>query len=138
MKKFFLLASLSLSFPALTKATGIICDTIKSDPVEVVQRQVDAYNNRNINDFVNTYADSVKFYNFPDKYLGKGKEFIRKGYTNFFLNNEKLKCVIVERIIQGSTIIDKENITVSDQRHFENVAIYKVENGKILTVYFLR
>ena len=125
-----------MSFQAPGKTT-IIRDTTKSDPVAVVQQQVDAYNARDINSFAATYADSVKFYNFPDKFLGEGKDFIRKGYTNLFLRNPKLHCDIRERIVQGNTIIDKENI-ITDSRHFEAVAIYQVKDGKIATVFFMR
>jgi hypothetical protein len=104
----------------------------------VVQKQADAYNARDINAFADTYADSVKFYNFPDKFLGEGKEFIRKGYTNLFAHDFKLHCDITKRIVQGTTIIDQENITISDKSHFDAVAIYQVENGKIVKVFFLR
>jgi hypothetical protein len=133
-----LLAMLLLSLPALCKSIIIVSDTTKSGSVDVVQQQVDAYNARNINGFADTYADSAKFYNFPDKYLGEGKEFIRKRYTDPFLHYSQLHCDIMERIVQGTTIIDKENITITDKRHFNAVAIYQVENGKIVKVFFLR
>ncbi len=133
-----LLLVLLSSFPALSKSMSNARDTTVSNAVAVVQKQVDAYNARDINAFADTYADSAKFYNFPDKYLGEGKEFIRKGYTNLFAHDSKLHCDITKRIVQGTTIIDQENITISDKSHFEAVAIYQVENGKIVKVFFLR
>jgi hypothetical protein len=133
-----LLVMLLLSFPVLCKPIFIVRDTTESAAVKVVQQQVDAYNARNINAFADTYADSAKFYNFPDKYLGEGKDFIRKRYTALFLNYPNLHCDIKERIVQGNTIIDKENITITDKRQFEAVAIYQVVNGKIVKVFFLK
>ncbi|WP_259070389.1 nuclear transport factor 2 family protein [Mucilaginibacter sp. X4EP1] len=133
-----LLPTLLLSSVAFCKSNIRVGDTTKNTPVAVVQRQVDAYNARDINSFSDTYADSVVFYNFPDKYLGRGKEFIKKGYTDLFLHYPKLHCNIVERIIQGNTVIDKENVIVTDTRHIDAVAIYQVENGKIVKVFFLK
>jgi len=114
-----LLPTLLLSSAALCKSNILVGDTTKNTAAAVVQRQVDAYNARDINSFSDTYADSVKFYNFPDKYLGKGKD-------------------IMERIVQGNTIIDKENVIITDSRHLDAVAIYEVEDGKIIKVFFLK
>ena len=133
-----LLPALLLSSAALCKSNIWVGDTTKNTPVAVVQRQVDAYNARDINSFSDTYADSVKFYNFPDKYLGKGKEFIKKGYTDLFLNYPKLHCNIMERIVQGNTVIDKENVIITDSRYLDAVAVYQVEDGKIVKVFFLK
>lgn len=133
-----LLPALLLSSAAFCKSNIRMGDTTKNSPVAVVQRQVDAYNARDINSFSDTYADSVVFYNFPDKYLGKGKEFIKKEYTDLFLHYPKLHCNIVERIVQGNTIIDKEHVIVTDDRHVDAVAIYQVEDGKIVKVFFLK
>lgn len=109
---------------------------IKETPLTLVQQQLNAYNARNLEAFLEPYADDVELYGFPDKLLSKGKEQMRKDYA--FLNNiPNLHCEIKERIVQGNTIIDKESVTGFGNKPFEATAIYQIENNKIKRVYFI-
>jgi hypothetical protein len=108
-------------------------------PEQLVQRQLDAYNARNIDAFMDTYSDSVELYTFPATLSLKGKEQMRKGYQAFFELNAKLHCEIRKRIVQGNTIIDQEYVTgLTSGAVIEATAIYIVEAGKISKVYFIR
>src|SRR5215831_15791954 len=84
---------------------------VKATPVSLVEQQVNGYNARNIDSFLAPYADSVEMYDFPNKFLGKGKEGMRRGYTDFFKKTPDLHCEITSRIVQGNTVIDKERVT---------------------------
>ena len=103
----------------------------------VVQNQLNAYNSRNINDFLNTYSEDVRVYNFPEELRYEGKADMREQYADFFRNTPDLHCEIKNRIVIGNKVIDEEYIT-NNGKHFRAVAIYKVENGKIAEVTFLR
>ncbi len=110
---------------------------IKETPLALVQRQLNAYNARNLEAFLEPYAEDVELYMFPDKLQYKGKEEMRKNYA--FLNTvPDLHCEITERIIQGNTIIDKESVTGFGPKAVSATAIYQVEKNKIKRVYFLR
>jgi imidazolonepropionase-like amidohydrolase len=105
-------------------------------PTELVQRQLNAYNFRNIDAFLDTYADDVEVYNYPNSLQYKGKEQMRKIYTTMFDNTPNLHCELVGRITQGTIVIDKENVQFG-KNSIDGTAIYHVENGKIKKVYFI-
>jgi hypothetical protein len=109
---------------------------IKESPEAVVQRQLNAYNARDIKAFMATYSDDVELYNFPDQLRGKGIESI-KAYETFFANNPNLHCEIKKRIVIGNKVIDHENVRLKNGS-INAVAIYEVENGKIKKVTFIR
>ena len=107
-------------------------------PAILAQQQLNAYNARDIDAFLEPYADDVELYSFPDKLLSKGKEAMRKGYQDMFKNTKDLHCEVTERIIQGNTIIDHESVTGFGPLPLRAIAIYKIENGKIRKVYFIQ
>ncbi len=109
---------------------------IKETALALVQRQLNAYNDRDLEAFLEPYAEDVELYSFPSTLLSKGKEAMRKDYA-FFKNVPNLHCEIKERIIQGNTIIDKESITGFGSKPLEATAIYQIENNKIRKVYFI-
>ncbi len=109
---------------------------IRETPVAVVQKQLNAYNARNLDAFMETYHDDVELYDFPGTLLCKGKEQMRKQYE--FLNQvPNLHCEIKSRIIQGNIIIDQESVTGFGSKPLEATAVYHVENNKIKKVYFI-
>lgn len=109
----------------------------KEDPEAIVQKQLDAYNNRDIDGFMATYAEDVKLYSFPDKLNSEGQETMRKGYDGYFKNTPDLHCEIKKRVVIGNKVIDHEYIT-SNGRNFSAIAIYEVKNGLISKVTFIQ
>ncbi|GAB3501931.1 amidohydrolase family protein [Spirosoma knui] len=108
-------------------------------PADLAQRQLNAYNARNIDAFLEPYADDVEIYDFPDKLRYKGKETMRKQYSGMFERTKLLHCELVNRIAVGNTVIDHESVTfAADKEPAKAVAIYTIENGKIKKVYFTR
>ncbi|RYC67538.1 amidohydrolase family protein [Spirosoma sordidisoli] len=112
---------------------------LPDSPADLAQRQLNAYNARNIDAFLEPYADDVELYDLPDKLIGKGKEAMRKQYSGMFERVKLLHCELVNRIVVGNTVIDHERVTfAADKPPVQAVAIYKIENGKIQKVYFTR
>ena len=108
-------------------------------PADLAQRQLNAYNARDIDAFLEPYAEDVELYNMPEKLIGKGKDAMRKTYTGMFARTPVLHCELVNRMVVGNTVIDHERVTfAADKAPTEAVAIYKIENGKIKRVYFTR
>jgi len=118
---------------------GVVLDPkeiLVESPSDLVQRQLNAYNARNIEAFLDTYSDDVELFIFPSKSIGKGKEAMRKTYEAMFQQTPNLHCEILGRIVQGNVVIDKESVRFGDQK-LEAVAVYHIENGKIAKVYFI-
>ncbi|MEW7292895.1 amidohydrolase family protein [Aquimarina sp. 2304DJ70-9] len=111
-------------------------ELIQDMPSDLVQRQLNAYNFRNIEAFLEPYAEDVEVYTYSNKLQYKGKETMRKRYSKMFEVAVGLHCELKERIVQGNIVIDKEHVTFKD-RAVEAVAIYHIENNKISKVYFI-
>ncbi|MDP3312397.1 nuclear transport factor 2 family protein [Lutibacter sp.] len=111
----------------------------KMEPTTIAQGQLDAYNNQNIIEFLSWYADDVEVYNFPNELVYKGKEEMSKRYINAWKLNPNQKAAVTNRLQIGNTVIDKEHITGRSSGIEANVfAIFKIENDKIVQVYFIR
>ncbi|MGZ0016378.1 amidohydrolase family protein [Yeosuana sp. AK3] len=119
---------------------GIVFNTdniLKDTPEDLAQRQLNAYNLRNIDAFLEPYADDVEIYTFPNKLQAKGKEAMRNMYTSMFENTPNLHCELVNRIVQGNSVIDHERVQFGN-RMVEAIAIYHMQDGKIKKVYFIQ
>jgi imidazolonepropionase-like amidohydrolase len=112
-------------------------ELLKDTPADLAQRQLNAYNLRNIEAFLEPYAEDVEIYNYPDQLQSKGKETMRTVYSKMFENTPNLHCELVDRIVQGNIVIDKERVLFGD-RIIEAVAIYHIENNKIKKVFFIQ
>ncbi|MEM8897020.1 MAG: nuclear transport factor 2 family protein [Bacteroidota bacterium] len=127
---------LILSFLIVTLATA---QSEMPTPEQLAQEQLDAYNARDIDAFLAPYADSVEIYNFPDQFVYAGKENMRSRYGNMFEKTPDLHCELVNRIVMGNTVIDQEKVTgIPGRELLEAIAIYKIKDGKIAQVYFVR
>lgn len=102
----------------------------------LVDKQLEAYNNRDIEAFLKVFDTNVKVYDYPNKLKYIGNDAMRKRYTNFFKNTEDLNCKIVKRIEKDDMVIDEELVTANGAQ-FSAVAIYEIKNGKIVTVTFM-
>ncbi|WP_052172576.1 nuclear transport factor 2 family protein [Psychroserpens jangbogonensis] len=112
--------------------------TIDPKAIEaVVQKNLDAYNARDIDAFLEDYADDVKLYAYPNTLRTDGKEAMRKSYKVWFEHTPDLRAFVKKRIVIGNKVIDEEQVTANG-KIFDAVAIYEVENGKITKVTFIQ
>jgi imidazolonepropionase-like amidohydrolase len=107
-------------------------------PEILVQQQLNAYNARNMEAFLAPYSDSVELYEFPATLFAKGKDEMRKQYSGMFEQVKALHCHLVNRIVEGNTVIDHENVTGFGGQTLKAVAVYRIENGKIQRVIFIQ
>ncbi|WP_164851400.1 nuclear transport factor 2 family protein [Larkinella soli] len=108
-------------------------------PEELVQRQIDAWNRHNADDFVAPYSDSTSLYLFPDKLIRQftSKQELRDYYGHFFENNPNLHCEVAGQLVSGNTVILLEKVTGrADGRNIESIVTYKIVNNQIARVYF--
>ena len=105
-------------------------------PEIIVQKQLDAYNARDIDAFMATYSNNVKLYNFPNDLRTEGQEAMRASYKDYFESTPDLNCKILKRIVTGNKVIDHEYVTANGGS-FKAVAVYEVENGLITKVTFM-
>lgn len=113
-------------------------DSLEKISFDVAQKQLDAYNNKNLEEFLSAYTNDVGVYQFPDSLIYKGIDKMKKVYKEFFERSPKVICRLINRIVNGKYVIDFESISNHHSGiDFEAVAMYEVENGLIKKVWFL-
>ena len=111
----------------------------KTKAERIVQQQLEAYNARDIDAFLATYSPDIKIYNHPNELRFSNLQEMRDRYSKMLKNTPNLHCEIVNRIVLGNHVFDQEKVTgFPDGRIIEAVAIYKVENGLIHRVWFVK
>jgi hypothetical protein len=110
-----------------------------TDPLAVVQQQLDYYNAQNLEGFVSVFApDAAVFYTLGDTAPRLvGHEALRGAYGKLFQDHPENRSVLQGRLVQGNYVIDHEYIT-GRAEPMSMVAIYEVKEGKISRCWFLR
>ena len=75
-------------------------------------------------------------YQFPNHLEYEGLGNMRNRYEGFFKKNADLNCKLIEKIVNKNSVIDRDLIT-ENGNIFKAVAIYTMENGKIVSVTFM-
>jgi hypothetical protein len=114
-------------------------EILAPSPETVVQRQLEAYNARDLEAFLSFYADDVIVRRLPSgEVASNGKEAMRPRYAARFTDNPELHCTITQRIVHGDWVVDHELVTGIEQRpRVRAVATYEVRGGLIRNVWFL-
>ena len=104
--------------------------------IDVVQKQLEAYNARDLEAFAATYADDVRIFRMPAvEPAVVGKAQLREVYRQRFASPD-LHADIVTRIVLGNKVIDQERVVGIREQPVEALAIYQVEGDLINTVWF--
>ena len=127
----------AISRIAVSENSKRLAFVAEESPAKIVQKQIDAYNARDIEAFMTTYSKNIILMNYPNQELYKGSEKMKSDYASFFESTPDLNCKVLNRIVIGNKVIDEEYITANGD-NFSAVAIYEVENGKITKVTFIR
>ena len=108
-------------------------------PEIVIQQQLDAYNNRDLEAWLATYADDAQQFEFPATLLASGHVQMRERSAPRFqehnLHARLLKCTVM-----GHIVIDHEEVTRTfpeGQGRIELICIYEVRNGQIQNASFV-
>jgi hypothetical protein len=106
-------------------------------PESVVQAQLDAFNARDVEALLRTYADDAQLFEHPDKLLASGAAEIRDRYTARF-GEPNLHASLLKRIVCGATVVDYERVTRTfpdGAGEIELVMIYQVSRGRIIKAW---
>lgn len=107
------------------------------NPVDPVQRQLDAYNALDLERFVAQYTDDVKVFVPPatEPFLS-GKSAFSEHYAKNRFTLPDLHAELVNRMVVGDVVVDQERITGLRDGVREAVAVYRVVDGLISMVWF--
>jgi len=108
---------------------------------QVVQKNVEGYNRRDIRGFIECFSPDISLYTFPDpEPTLEGLEAIQKFYRQLFEASPKLHSTILKRIVINNKVIDHESIIgrQGSDVPLEIVVIYEVNEGKIFRLTAIR
>jgi hypothetical protein len=121
----------------VTQPRGSLKMTTKS-PIAVIQKQLDAYNAKDIEAWLATYAPDAEQYALHGERLARGHEEMRARMEARF-SEADLNAKLVNRTAMGNVVVDLEIIT----RNFpegrgtvEMLCVYEVTNGLIQKASF--
>ena len=106
--------------------------------VEVVQSQLDAYNAKDIEALLRTYAANAEQYTLHGELLARGHDEMRARFVTRFTEPD-LHAALRERVVVGNVVVDSELITRNFSRGrgtVEMICIYEVTGGLIRKASF--
>ncbi|MFL6636747.1 MAG: nuclear transport factor 2 family protein [Massilia sp.] len=104
-----------------------------TSPEEVVQRQLDAYNARDLDALLATYAPDARQYALPATLLATGHAEMRPRFAVRF-DEPNLHARLLQRAVMGNIVIDHEVVSRTFPEgpgKVDLVAIYEVVDGLI-------
>lgn len=109
-------------------------------PAALAQRQLDAYNARDLEAFLACYAEDCTVAAHPSgAEMMRGREAMRTRYGRLFDEHPDLHCTLLARVEHEVFAIDHEHVTgLKPDEVVHAVAMYEVRDGLIQRVWFLR
>ena len=100
MKIILLLVSIILLFPTKSSSQNM-------NPEVIVQDQLEAYNSRDLNQFLSYYSKDIEIYNYRENepYIS-GIEKLKEVYEEVFDSSPELNATIDNRIVFENKVID--------------------------------
>lgn len=104
------------------------------------QRQLDAYNARDIDAFCEAYTPDVELINLlTGVAFCSGTDQMRERYGEQFERCTELHCEITKRIVCGNVVIDEEMVSgLVPGVRVHATAIYEIRDGLIARGWFVR
>jgi hypothetical protein len=110
-----------------------------SENETIVQRQLDAYNAKDIDAFMACWAGDAKIFAHPDTLLADGAAAIRARHEIRF-REPNLYGRLLQRMSAGNTVVDREVVTRTFPEgpgRVDVIAIYELAAGRIARAWFV-
>jgi hypothetical protein len=101
-------------------------------PQAIVQRQLEAYNARDLQRFLAEYSEDIRVFRPPAALPSIiGKKAFGEFYATQRFNHAGLHAELVNRMVLGNKVIDHERIAGVREHPFEVAVVYEVRDGLI-------
>lgn len=110
-----------------------------ASPIAVIQRQLDAYNARDIEAWLATYAPEAEQYSLHGERLARGHAEMRTRMAARFLE-PALHARLLNRTVMSNAVVDLELVTRNfpeGRGTIEMLCVYEVVNGFIQKASFV-
>ena len=108
-------------------------------PEDIVQRQLDAFNDHDLEAFLLLFADDVVIHDLVDgSVVLRGIAAFRDRYERVFRERPLVRAELAGRLSLGSFVVDRELLTDGDDHPPEDaLAIYQVEGPLVTRMWFI-
>ncbi len=107
------------------------------NPADPVQRQLDAYNARDLQAFVACYSPDVQVFRPPAAEAAMtGRAALAAYYAEHRFKLPALHAELLNRMVLGHKVVDHERVSGVRERPFEAAVVYEVEGEHIRRVWF--
>ncbi len=111
---------------------------MSAPPEDAIDRQIQAYNARDIAAFAACYADGIVILDGDGNELLRGREALHARYRSLFEASPDLHAEVTTRLRIGRFVVDEERVTGSPQGDVRAIAVYRLgDDGLIDRVQFL-
>jgi hypothetical protein len=114
---------------------------MSSEVISIIDRQLDAYNRADLEDFIACYTPDVRLFRLhTHEQFACGHADMRTIYSQRFAS-PGLHAIIAQRMVLGDFVIDYEQISGFPGKETtitEAIAIYHVTQGLIDKAWFIR
>ena len=103
------------------------------EPEIVVQRQLDAFNARDMDALFAVYAEDAQLFEHPAKLLARGSAELRQRFIPRFQEPD-MRAILLKRIVAGPVVVDHEKVVRTFPEgagEIELVMIYEVKEDRI-------
>ena len=104
---------------------------------DLVQRQLDAYNVRDLRAFVACYSEDVQLFRPPAaEPVMSGRAALAAYYSEHRFQLPALHAELINRMVLGNKVVDHERVSGVREQPFEAAVVYEVDAGHIRRVWF--
>jgi hypothetical protein len=114
-------------------------NSIALTPEAVVQRQLDAYNARDVDALLAIYADDAQTFEHPSTLIATGTAALRERFLLRF-EEPNLHAQLLSRIVMGNRVVDHEVVTRTfpeGMGTIELIMIYEVQGDRISKAWLM-
>jgi uncharacterized protein (TIGR02246 family) len=112
-----------------------------SEATDLVDRQVAAYQARDLDAFLGFYAKDIKIMDADGNVIAHGLGGMRMFYEPLFRDSPQLTAKVLNRMVIGDTVIDEEEVSginvAGYPAEMHAAAIYRMRDGLIRNVTLL-
>ncbi|WP_337879369.1 nuclear transport factor 2 family protein [Rheinheimera sp.] len=108
------------------------------NPAALIQRQLEAYNAKDIDAWLATYAKDARQFHLHGECFAAGHEQMRQRMQIRFQEPD-LHARLVSRLVMGNLVVDQERITrnvAEGKAEVDMLCIYEIKDGLIQTASF--
>ncbi|SEH94434.1 hypothetical protein SAMN05660691_02313 [Rheinheimera pacifica] len=102
-----------------------------------IQRQLDAYNAKDLAAFIACYHQDIAIYRMPAAAPSlKGRAALEAFYKTERFSIAALRAEVLQRMVVGNKVIDHERVYGMAEQPYEVVVVYEMQNGLIINAWF--